>query len=282
MRIGLQVREGRLRGALFIPPGDGPFQGVLDIFSIPPRRIFAQRARLLASHGFVVFAAGCMDYEGSPDEYHLELEYFLECVEWLYSLPKVAKSGIAITGTCYGGTIALYLAMLSTRVKGVVTINACSYFVEFFMRYEKKPLPVYADYSKIKKKAGEIYSDWSQVYPVIETLAVPVEKSASDVRFLLISGEDDKIITTDHARLLAHRLEQGARHKFKLSTYPHVGHSITQPYTVVVSAAPVIFTAPRDDQYYIGGQTCAQARAQENIWKEILQFLTDLSSRSKI
>ena len=278
----VQVREGRLRGVLFIPPGDGPFQGVLDIFSIPPRKIFTQRARLLASRGFVVFAAGCTDYEGSPDIDHLELEYFLECVEWLHSLPKVTKSGIAITGTCYGGTIALYLAMLSTRVKGVVTINACSYFIENLMRYERKQLPMYADYSKIKKKAGDIYSDWSQVYPVIENLAVPVEKSASDVRFLLISGEDDKVITTDHARHLAHRLKQGARHKFKLSTYPQVGHIVTQPYTLVVSAAPVTLTAPRDDQYHSGGQTCAQARAQENIWKEILQFLTDLPNRSKI
>ena len=76
-----QVRKGRLQEMFYVPLCDRPLLGVLDLTSIPLRRIFEQRACLLASHGLIVFAADCLDYDGLPDENHLELEYFLKCAE---------------------------------------------------------------------------------------------------------------------------------------------------------------------------------------------------------
>ena len=280
----IQVREGRLRGALYVPAGSGPFQGVLDITGVPRRHLLDQRARLLASHGYVAFAAGCVDYDGSPDKDHLELEYFLECAEWLSSLPNVAKTGIAITATCYGGTIALYLALLSTiRVKGVVVINACSYFFDYSIYYRGKLLPKHADLSKLEISKDNLYENYLHVYPVLENLAVPIEQAAKDTNFLIIAGEDDHIINPEHSRHLARRLERAGTNKFKLLTYPYVGHIFAQPYNTFVSNVPSAPVAERfPTQRYSGGDMVAHAKAQDESWKETLKLLAELSLHSKV
>ena len=280
--VRVQVREGRLRGILYAPTGNGPFQGVLDISSIPPRKIFNLRALQLASHGFVAFAAGCTDYDGSPDADHLELEYFLECVEWLYSLPIVAKTGIAITALCVGGTIAFYLALFSPLVKGVVTINSCSYFTDKAMTYKGKELSKFIDLSKIKSSADGLYLDFLNVHPIIENLAVPIEKSAGDIRFLIIAGEDDHIINADHARHLSRRLEKAGRHKFKLITYPQVGHILSQPNTPFLPNCSLLYSDNKGKLVHAGGEMYSHARAQNDVWKETLKFITELSSCPKI
>ena len=101
------IREGRLRGTLFLPPGceytrcsstcsfcdvifageiqckltkisitgDGLFPGVIDLFGTVGGLI-EFRAALLASRGYATFALAYFAYEDLPSEMNLDLDYF--------------------------------------------------------------------------------------------------------------------------------------------------------------------------------------------------------------
>ncbi|XP_063816359.1 bile acid-CoA:amino acid N-acyltransferase-like isoform X2 [Pseudophryne corroboree] len=84
----LQIREGRVRGALFLPPGEGPFLGVVDMFGgIGGLTEF--RSSLLASRGFAALALAYFAYEDLPQSlFHVDLTYFEEAAQYLQSHPK--------------------------------------------------------------------------------------------------------------------------------------------------------------------------------------------------
>ncbi|XP_053529220.1 acyl-coenzyme A thioesterase 2, mitochondrial-like isoform X2 [Artibeus jamaicensis] len=85
------VRAGRLRATLFLPPGEGPFPGVLDLCG-SSGGLYEHRASLLARHGFAVLALAYFKFEDLPkylDEVHLE--YFEEAVDFMLQHPKVCN-----------------------------------------------------------------------------------------------------------------------------------------------------------------------------------------------
>ncbi|XP_068127979.1 acyl-coenzyme A amino acid N-acyltransferase 2-like isoform X2 [Hyperolius riggenbachi] len=84
----VQVREGRVRGALFLPPGEGPFQGVVDLFG-GFGGLVEFRSSLLASRGFAALALAYFAYEDLPKTTNsLDLTYFEEATEFLRNHPK--------------------------------------------------------------------------------------------------------------------------------------------------------------------------------------------------
>ncbi|XP_036887296.1 acyl-coenzyme A thioesterase 2, mitochondrial-like isoform X3 [Sturnira hondurensis] len=85
------VRAGRLRATLFLPPGEGPFPGILDLFG-SSGGLCEYRASLLARHGFAVLALAYFRFEDLPaylNEVHLE--YFEEAVDFMLQHPKVCN-----------------------------------------------------------------------------------------------------------------------------------------------------------------------------------------------
>ncbi|KAJ6667319.1 hypothetical protein lerEdw1_017297 [Lerista edwardsae] len=85
----IPVREGRLRATLFLPPGPGPFPGLLDLYGTGGGLV-EFRASLLASRGFVTLALAYLAYEDLPSHPEfLELEYFGEAVTFLRKQQKV-------------------------------------------------------------------------------------------------------------------------------------------------------------------------------------------------
>ncbi|XP_078693766.1 acyl-coenzyme A amino acid N-acyltransferase 1-like [Branchiostoma floridae x Branchiostoma belcheri] len=106
----IPVREGRVRGTLFLPPAKGPFAGVLDLFG-STGGLAEYRAALLASRGFAVLALAFLAYEDLPKEINdIDLDYFEEVVDWLLSLSNVQSHGVGILSTSKGGEIALSIA----------------------------------------------------------------------------------------------------------------------------------------------------------------------------
>ncbi|XP_050192844.1 acyl-coenzyme A amino acid N-acyltransferase 1-like isoform X2 [Myiozetetes cayanensis] len=82
------VREGRVRGTLFLPPGPGPFPGVIDMFG-GAGGLIEFRAGLLASRGFAVLALAFFAYDDLPRVLaQLDLEYFEEAADFLLQHPK--------------------------------------------------------------------------------------------------------------------------------------------------------------------------------------------------
>ncbi|XP_074961734.1 peroxisomal succinyl-coenzyme A thioesterase-like isoform X2 [Phalacrocorax aristotelis] len=79
----ISVREGRLKATLFLPPGPGPFPGLIDLYG-SGGGLVEYRASLLASRGFVTLALAYMAFEDLPAMPEiLELGYFEEAVNFL-------------------------------------------------------------------------------------------------------------------------------------------------------------------------------------------------------
>ncbi|XP_065694255.1 acyl-coenzyme A thioesterase 1-like isoform X10 [Patagioenas fasciata] len=82
------IREGRLKATLFLPPGPGPFPGLIDLYG-SGGGLVEYRASLLASRGFVTLALAYMAFEDLPAMPEiLELAYFEEAVNFLQKQPQ--------------------------------------------------------------------------------------------------------------------------------------------------------------------------------------------------
>ncbi|XP_077408512.1 acyl-coenzyme A thioesterase 1 isoform X2 [Vanacampus margaritifer] len=87
----IPVREGRVRGVLFVPPGKGPFPGILDLYTLGGG-LNEQRASLLANKGFVVLALAYYGYQDLPkNPKNLDLEYFEEAADFLQKHPEESQ-----------------------------------------------------------------------------------------------------------------------------------------------------------------------------------------------
>ncbi|XP_069886683.1 acyl-coenzyme A thioesterase 5-like isoform X4 [Dipodomys merriami] len=83
------VREGRVRATLFLPPGPGPFPGIIDLFGVGGG-LLEYRASLLAGKGFAVMALAYYNYDDLPKDMKiLHLEYFEEAVSYLLRHPQI-------------------------------------------------------------------------------------------------------------------------------------------------------------------------------------------------
>ncbi|XP_023366356.1 bile acid-CoA:amino acid N-acyltransferase isoform X2 [Otolemur garnettii] len=112
----IRVREGRLRGALFLPPGEGRFPGVIDLFG-GIGGLLEFRAGLLASRGFVSLALAYCDYDDLPPQPEItDLEYFEEAANFLLRHPKVHGPGIGVVSTCKGAEIGLSMGEADKNV----------------------------------------------------------------------------------------------------------------------------------------------------------------------
>jgi len=132
----IPVREGRIRGALFIPQGDGPFPGVIEMLG-GAGGLVEFKASLLASHGFAALALAYYSYDDLPDFTQCaNMEYFEEAANWLSSHPKVLPHGIGVHAICVGSWIALLMASL--RMNAIKTVVAISPFVSCGVPFQYK------------------------------------------------------------------------------------------------------------------------------------------------
>ncbi|XP_021483766.2 peroxisomal succinyl-coenzyme A thioesterase isoform X3 [Meriones unguiculatus] len=95
------VREGRVRATLFLPPGEGPFPGIVDVYGVGGG-LPEYRASLVAGHGFATLALAFYGFEDLPKELNvIELDYFEEAVCCMLRHPQVLLLLIAASGTIY-------------------------------------------------------------------------------------------------------------------------------------------------------------------------------------
>ncbi|XP_066268534.1 bile acid-CoA:amino acid N-acyltransferase-like [Branchiostoma lanceolatum] len=107
----MPVKEGRIRGTLFLPPGPGKFPGVLDMYGVLGG-LTERRAALLASRGFAALALAYFNYDDLPkDVTDIDLDYFEEATDWLLRQPSVLGPGVGALGISKGGEIALAMAV---------------------------------------------------------------------------------------------------------------------------------------------------------------------------
>ncbi|XP_052552135.1 acyl-coenzyme A thioesterase 3-like [Tympanuchus pallidicinctus] len=87
----IRLKEGAVRGSLFLPPGDGPFPGVIDMYG-DEGGLVEFRSSLLATRGFAALSLPYFDFEDLPKVMkEFKLEYFEEAARFLQRHPKAIK-----------------------------------------------------------------------------------------------------------------------------------------------------------------------------------------------
>nr|XP_004657025.1 acyl-coenzyme A amino acid N-acyltransferase 1 [Jaculus jaculus]XP_044992939.1 acyl-coenzyme A amino acid N-acyltransferase 1 [Jaculus jaculus]XP_044992944.1 acyl-coenzyme A amino acid N-acyltransferase 1 [Jaculus jaculus] len=268
-----QIREGRVRGALFLPPGEGPFPGIIDLFG-NIGGLVEFRASLLASSGFAVLALAYFAYEDLPEKLlEVDLEYFEEAASFLLSHPKIQRPGIGVISVSKGAEIGLAMACYLKQVVATVCINGCNMVVEVPLRYRDLVVPPILpalEYSQVHMSgAVSLQRCFGELLNKSNHQSVlPVEKAEGKILFIV--GENDECI---HSRAFAERamdqLRSHGRSTGRMLAYPGAGHLIEPPYAPLCFwswqhklACPVVW----------GGDPVAHASTQEHVWGEIQKF----------
>ncbi|XP_029430758.1 bile acid-CoA:amino acid N-acyltransferase [Rhinatrema bivittatum] len=277
------IREGRVRGALFLPPGKGPFPGVIDMFG-GIGGLIEFRGGLLASHGFVALSLAYFAYDDLPkmlDE--IDLEYFEEAVDLLMRHPKVMGSGVGVIAVCKGAEIALAMATFLKKVIATVCINGPNGINGNSLRYRNlyiRGMPYITEgihftstgamefHNAIEDPREERNQD----------CILPVENAQGPILFI-VGGEDGNYNSRMFAEEALKRMKRCGKKNAKLLLYPGAGHLIEPPGSpfCLMSYNPLVL-----GPLMWGGKLEAHSYAQEHSWREIQKFFHYHLGQSKV
>ncbi|CAH2328503.1 acyl-coenzyme A thioesterase 1-like [Pelobates cultripes] len=267
------VREGRVRGSLFLPPGVGPFPGIIEIQGTGGG-LLEYKASLLANKGFATLALAYYNYEDLPKEMNVfNLEYFEEAVNYMLQHPKVKGPGIGLMGHSKGGDLVASMASFLKGITAAVLVNGSIANVGAALKYKDVLLPpIGIDVKKM------IYPE-KGVADITNILVNPLEEGnrkslipiwKADCKFLFVVGQDDRNWRSEfYAQTACSLLVEARKEKPEIVLYPETGHYIEAPNFPLCKISmhklvglPVVW----------GGQTRQHAMAQVDSWKKIQIF----------
>ncbi|XP_059211643.1 acyl-coenzyme A thioesterase 1 [Centropristis striata] len=269
----IPVEEGRIRGVLFVPPGKGPFPGIIDMYTFGGR-LTEPRASLLASKGFVVLALAYMGYLDLPtNPKKLDLDYFEEAVTFLRKHPEVKGPGIGILAISHSGGMALAMSSFLSGISATVCINGCNANTVIPLHYKDivlPPLPIVIWKLKIKKfrllDVGDMLAD-----PFLEKCRpslFPIERASCHFLFAVSEG-DRNWNSALFARRAAETLRNNGKESFEVVTYPKAGHFLEVPH---MPFCPSGFHGAVGTNVVFGGEPKAHSEAQLDLWERVQEF----------
>uniref|UniRef100_A0A8C5LZ87 Bile acid-CoA:amino acid N-acyltransferase n=1 Tax=Leptobrachium leishanense TaxID=445787 RepID=A0A8C5LZ87_9ANUR len=270
----IQIKKGRVRGALFLPIGDGPFPGIIDMFG-GAGGLIEFRSSLLASRGFASLALAYFAYDDLPPTLgRIELEYFEEAAKILLGNPKVIGDGVGVVAVCKGAEIALAMASYLPQVKATVCINGANAVHGFPLTYGDLYLPgiPYETERILISEIGTVqftYLFGDPRKPEHEASIFPLEKARGPILFIV--GEDDRNYdSTTFAKEAKARADRFGKKDVRVLSFPKAGHLLEPPGSPLcqVSQFP-LFPLP----VMWGGELKAHCAAQEICWREMQDFL---------
>uniref|UniRef100_A0A8D0BLS4 Uncharacterized protein n=1 Tax=Salvator merianae TaxID=96440 RepID=A0A8D0BLS4_SALMN len=270
----VRLKEGVVRGSLFLPPGNGPFPGVIDMFG-DEGGLIEFRASLLATHGFAALSLPYFNFEDLPkavEDFHLE--YFEEAAKFLLRHPKVKGPGVGAVGIGKGAELASSMMTFLPEVVAAVCISGCSSITASALHYGKLTLPGLSfNMSRVTISSSGIFDIYEALDdptdPTNAPCRIPIEKAEG--HFLFVVGEDDhNWKSSAYAQIAIGCLRQHGKDNFELLSYSGAGHRINPPFFPV---CPVAIDRVLGVPILSGGENKAHAHAQEHSWKKILEFL---------
>nr|XP_056707876.1 acyl-coenzyme A thioesterase 1-like [Euleptes europaea] len=270
----IRLKEGAVRGSLFLPPGNGPFPGVIDMFD-DEGGLVEFRSSLLATHGFAALSLPYFNFEDLPkvmEDFHLE--YFQEAARFLLHHPKVKGPGVGVVGTGKGAELACSMMTFLPEVVAAVCISGCSSITASSLHYGKLTLPgLCFNMSKIRISEDGVFDIYEALDdpkdPANSHCRIPIEKAEG--HFLFVVGEDDRHWKSSlYAEIAIESLRQHGKDNFTLLSYPGAGHRINPAFSPV---CPIALDLVLGVPILGGGQSKAHAYAQEHSWGKILEFL---------
>ncbi|XP_023270653.1 acyl-coenzyme A thioesterase 1-like [Seriola lalandi dorsalis] len=269
----IPVQEGRIRGVLFIPPGKGPFPGIVDLYTLGGG-LTEPRASLLANKGFVVLALAYYGYQGLPkNPTNLDLEYFEEGVTYLRRQPEVKGPGIGIISVSHSGALALSMSSFLSGISATVFINGCSANTVIPLHYKDTVIPALPPVIKNVKITDSGLVDIRDALPdpALEknrASLIPIERASC--QFLFAASEDDHNWNSAFfAQQAAATLRNHGKESFQLVTYPKAGHFLEVPH---MPYCPSDFHAAVGRAVVFGGEPKAHSEAQLDLWERVQEF----------
>ncbi|KAM9328191.1 peroxisomal succinyl-coenzyme A thioesterase-like isoform 2-T2 [Pholidichthys leucotaenia] len=271
----IEIQEERVRGTLFIPPGPGPFPGLLDMWG-GGGGLLEYRSALLASRGYASLA---LEYL-SADEHRptkMEFSYFETAFSIVKEHPQVMADRVGIFGLSLGSVVAFLLAAESTIVKPrcIVCISSNNIYPR------KKTLKGFFD--EVYRHSDSIHADendfviWKGVgLAVMEDTQARVNVGKINCPMLLVNGLDDQNWPSVEAgqEVATVMSAEGKEHLLSKLEYPGTGHLIEPPFSPHFRATNFIMHSNKQKVTLLwGGQTKPHSDAQEDAWKKILSFL---------
>ncbi|XP_041705424.1 acyl-coenzyme A thioesterase 1 [Coregonus clupeaformis] len=275
----VDITEGGVTGTLFLPPGPGPFPGVLDMWG-GGGGLVEYRAALLASHGFAAMAVMYL-FPDHKKNATIGYPYFENAFRLLQDHPLVAADRSALLGISFGVPVVLSITAYSETVKprccvcisGTHTgrIGATQSIAEATNRIENR-------YKKACRDEKNRLI-WRDVFlPIPEDIDLKVEMGRITCPLLLVVGQDDQnnaaVESADDMKQMMERA--GNSHLLTTLSYPGAGHLIETPYGPHCKVSS--FLMPKSNERVVmlwGGLTKPHAVAQEDSWEKILRFLRE-------
>ncbi|XP_061571285.1 peroxisomal succinyl-coenzyme A thioesterase-like [Cololabis saira] len=271
----IEINEKGIRGMLLIPPGPGPFPGLLDLWG-GGGGLNEYRAALLASHGYASLA---VDYfkAGELKTKDMELTFFEIAFDILKEHPQVLSDRVGIIGLCLGSLIALSLAAYSTNIKPYCIIcisNIHSIASKKAIGGFQKEIPAKFRKMRVDENNCHIWRDVGLA--LLEEPSLKVDVRKINCPMLLLNGCDDQNWPSVEAADDIYKMMRaaGKEHLVAKVDYPGAGHLIEPPFSPQFRATS--FGALGAEEKVIvlwGGETKAHSDAQEDSWKKILSFL---------
>ncbi|XP_030281718.1 acyl-coenzyme A thioesterase 3-like isoform X3 [Sparus aurata] len=113
----IPITEDGLTATLFLPPGPGPFPGLLDLWG-GGGQLVEYRASLLASHGIATLALDYLTPKITKQTGKMvDLQYFEKAYKVLEQHPQVHGSRIGMLGLSLGTSITFNMAVYSKVMK---------------------------------------------------------------------------------------------------------------------------------------------------------------------
>ncbi|XP_054617899.1 acyl-coenzyme A thioesterase 1-like [Dunckerocampus dactyliophorus] len=269
----IPVQEGRVRGVLFIPPGKGPFPGIVDLYTFGGG-LGEQRASLLANKGFVVLALAYYGYQDLPkNPKRLDLEYLEEAANYLQNHPEVQGPGIGVISMSHSGALGLSMASFLPGITATVCINGCNANTVIPLHYKDIVIPPLQPLMENTQMTESGIADIRTVMPdpTLErnrASLIPIERATC--HFLFAVSEDDHNWTSAFfAKQAAELLESHGKESFQVVSYPNAGHLLEVPY---MPLCPSGFHAAIGSAVVFGGEPKAHSEAQLDLWERVQEF----------
>ncbi|XP_031714817.1 peroxisomal succinyl-coenzyme A thioesterase-like [Anarrhichthys ocellatus] len=271
----MEVREKGVRGTLFLPPGPGPFPGLLDMWG-GGGGLLEYRSALLASHGYASLA---LEYFSADELKSAEIEfnYFETAFNIVSDHPQVIPDRVGIVGLSLGSVVTSYLAAESSVIKPRCCV--CISGIHIYPRgatLKGFSRLLFSNNHKVRvdENNHEIWRD--RFLPIPDDLSQKVDVGKINCPMLLVNGRDDQNVPTvecaeDMAKMMR---AAGKEHLLTRIEYLDAGHLIEPPYSPHFRATKFIKDDTKEKVILLwGGQTKPHSDTQEDSWNKILAFL---------
>ncbi|CAB1333778.1 unnamed protein product [Coregonus sp. 'balchen'] len=243
----IDIREHGVRGTLFLPPGPGPFPGVLDMWG-GGGGLVEYRSGLLASHGFVSMALEYLFHDKHRTSDIDSKTYFEKAFRIVQEHPLVLKDRVALFGLCLGTSVTLNMAAYSKAISPRCCVCVSGSHVQ-----------------QVNKSIHEVFTKMNESKTRFDEEGCVISR---DIILPIPTDPGEKVDMSQMMRAA------GNEHLLTILQYPDAGHLIEPPYTPHLRASN--FIVPQIQQKVImlwGGYPKPHADAQEDSWEKSLGFL---------